>query len=77
MIMTADLDFIYMKVYARSIDAMNGVHIVYYSCTLGHSEANEDGFYLGGDLHISYMLGGGVQDTMVAVRATGHILGIS
>ena len=28
-ITTASLDFIYMKVYARSIDAMNGVHIVY------------------------------------------------
>ena len=61
MIMTASLDFIYTKVYARSIDAMNGVYIstiLSSSCTLGHSEANEDGFYLGGDLHISYMFGG-------------------
>ena len=31
MIMTASLDFIYMKVYARSIDAMNGVYKFYNS----------------------------------------------
>ena len=31
MIMTASPDFIHLTVYARSIDAMNGVYIVYNS----------------------------------------------
>lgn len=31
MIMTASLDFVYVKFYAHSIDAMNGVYIFYDS----------------------------------------------
>ena len=39
MIMTASLDFIYMKVCARSIDAMNGVYIFYDSFLFLYTEA--------------------------------------
>ena len=80
MIMTASLDFIYMKVYARSIDAMSGVYSLQFLPLLVHwgiLKRIKTALIWEAICIYPTWLGGGVQDTMGAVQATGHILGIS
>ena len=81
MIMTAFLDFIFMKVYACALNRRNGwgIYILQFLPFLVHcgiQERMKTALIWEAICILSTWLGEGAQDTMVAVRATGHILGI-